>query len=61
MIYLPNWMYELLPYGYLSLGSMAAVAVDPTWGRLSGLLLLAVAGYVIKLRADYRREALINI
>lgn len=58
MIYLPNWMYELLPYCYLFLGGMATLTIDQAWGRASGLALIALAALIIKLRTDSRREAL---
>jgi hypothetical protein len=48
-------LYEALPALYVAVGTCAALGLDPTGGKLSGLL-LAIAGLVIfKLRRAYRR------
>jgi hypothetical protein len=57
MYYFPPWIYEALPYLYLLVGTTAAAGVDPTAGRISGLLLITAAIIILKLRRDNRRVA----
>jgi hypothetical protein len=52
---LPRPVYELLPYLYFSIGIAAATNVDPSFGRLSGLLMAMTGVYVWRLRRDYRK------
>ena len=52
---IPRPIYEALPHIYVAAGTLSALNLDPTGGKLSGAL-LAIAGVVIfKLRRNYRR------
>lgn len=57
MFYYPGWIYEPLPYLYLLIGAAAAAGVDPTPGRISGLLLVGAAIVILKMRRESRRDA----
>lgn len=57
MIYLPKWIYEVLPVVYLLTGLMAMVGTGNNLGRASGLLLLLVTAFIFKLRRDVRQAS----
>ena len=54
-MYLPKWLYELLPFIYacLGLGSLLGLNVS---GKVSGALLLLAAYLIFKMRKSYRAE-----
>jgi hypothetical protein len=54
-MWLPDKLYELLPYLYALAGFYTAFYFDTPIGYLSGFLLLATAGLVWLMRSDYRQ------
>ena len=48
-------MYEILPFIYIFIGS-STFLMPNTLGRLSGLLLIATAFFIIHLRLSHRRQ-----
>lgn len=57
MLYLPKWIYEVLPIIYLISGLMALVGTDNNLGRASGLLLFLAAALIVWLRWNIRQTA----
>jgi len=57
-IWLPSWLYQLLPLVQLLAGLLLlAIFGDDPLGRLGGLLLCAAAALVWALRARGRKKA----
>lgn len=54
MATLPNWLYEPLPYVYVSVGAAATLGTDSIMGVLSGILLMSAGIYVWYLRFEHR-------
>jgi len=55
-MFLPDWIYRMLPAAYLVIGLIVVSKMDSPVGTASGVL-LALAGVIIwKMRVDYRRE-----
>jgi hypothetical protein len=54
-MWLPDQLYELLPYIYGLLGIFTLYKFDTALGYGSGILLLITAGLVWVMRRDYRR------
>jgi hypothetical protein len=54
-MWLPDKLYELLPYLYATAGFGTAVYFDTPVGYASGFLLLLTAGLVWMMRRDYRQ------
>jgi hypothetical protein len=54
--YKPAWLYESLPYGYLTAGGLAMVSLDSRLAMLSSGLLIAAGIYILMLRHDCRRS-----
>lgn len=50
----PKPLYELLPYVYMALGLLALISLESSWGKLSGLILIASGIVVHQLRARHR-------
>jgi hypothetical protein len=57
MLYLPAWIYDASPYVYVCAGCLALLGLDNNLGRFCGLLLIAVAGIIIRLRMGIRRHS----
>lgn len=58
---LPRVIYELLPWLYSGIGMLAMLGTDPTYGRLSGLLLVTAAAAIFHLRRSYRAAVHVHI
>lgn len=54
-MWLPDRIYEMLPYLYAIAGFSTAVYFDTPIGYVSGFLLLLTAGIVWMMRRDYRQ------
>jgi hypothetical protein len=54
-MWLPDKLYELLPYLYALGGFFTATYFDSPVGYVSGFLLLLTAGLVWIMRRDYRQ------
>ena len=54
MATLPNWLYEPLPYVYVSVGAAATLGMESIMGVISGILLMSAGIYIWYLRYDYR-------
>lgn len=54
-MWLPDRIYEVLPYLYAIAGFSTAVYFDTPVGYVSGFLLLLTAGIVWMMRRDYRQ------
>lgn len=54
-MYLPKWLYELLPFLYACLGLASLFGLNVS-GKLSGALLLLAAYLIFKMRKSYRAE-----
>lgn len=52
---IPRPIYEALPYFCMGVGVAAVLGLDPTGGRLAGLVLLGVGYHVFRLRKAYRK------
>lgn len=55
MTMLPRPVYESLPFVYVGVGAISALGLDPTFGKLSGVTLIAAAWTIFSLRRAYRR------
>ncbi|CAD5374781.1 putative Hemerythrin-like metal-binding protein [Rubrivivax sp. A210] len=53
----PAWLYESLPYIYLTTGAGTMFAVRDFIGAFSGLMLATAGGWVWRMRHVYRRRA----
>jgi hypothetical protein len=53
-MWLPKWLYELLPYLHLFMGGQA-LTLQEVYGRISGVMLLVAACLIIKIRYQHRR------
>jgi hypothetical protein len=54
-MWLPDRLYEMLPYLYAVAGFATASYFDTPIGYVSGFLLLLTAGLVWMMRRDYRQ------
>jgi hypothetical protein len=54
-MWLPDWLYEMLPYVYALAGFSTATYFDSPIGYAAGFLLLLTAGLVWMMRRDYRQ------
>lgn len=52
-MFLPKFLYEILPYLYLIIGGLA-MRMPVTYGRVSGFMLCATATLILYLRRSYR-------
>jgi hypothetical protein len=59
-MWLPNWLYELLPYLYAVAGFATASYLDTPVGYVSGFLLLLTACLIWLMRRDYRQGRVKN-
>jgi hypothetical protein len=59
-MWLPDWIYELLPYLYAVSGSATVVFFDKALSRISGVLLLLTAGIIWVTRRNYRQGMINN-
>jgi len=55
-MYLPEWLYRMLPFAYILAGIAVAAKMDSAIALVSGALLVLAGLLIWKLRADYRRE-----
>ncbi len=55
-MYLPEWLYRMLPLAYVLAGVAVAAKMDSALAMVSGGLLVIAGVLIWKLRADYRRE-----
>lgn len=55
-MYLPEWLYRMLPFAYIVAGVAVAAKMDSAIALVSGALLVIAGLLIWKLRADYRRE-----
>lgn len=53
-MWLPDWLYEALPFLYLAAGFAAIFHFDTPAGYGVGALLLLAALLIFKMRMDYR-------
>jgi hypothetical protein len=54
MLWLPNWLYGALPFGYILVGGATIFSLQGNLAIVSGVLLI-VAGIIIwNLRREYR-------
>ena len=51
----PAWLYESLPFLYLSAGALALTELDGGVGGFSGALLILAGGCVLVMRRNFRR------
>jgi hypothetical protein len=54
---IPERIYEPLPYLYIVVGMMAFIASTNLVGALSGLLLISMAGRIVRRRVNYRSDS----
>ena len=54
-MWLPDWLYELLPYLYTIAGSLTACLFQTPAGFASGFLLLLTGCLIWMMRRDYRQ------
>ena len=59
-MWLPDWLYQLLPYLYVVAGLIAINYFEVMTGYISGLLLIFTAGVVFLMRKDYRQNRIKN-
>lgn len=52
-MFLPKFLYEILPYLYLIVGGLA-MWMPVTYGRVSGFMLCFTAALILHLRRSYR-------
>lgn len=55
-MFLPDWVYRILPFVYIMIGLMVASSMDHSIGVGSGVILVITGLFVWKMRIDYRRE-----
>ena len=55
-MFLPDWIYRMLPVAYLIGGLVISYRMDSFIGVASGVLLGSAGLLVWKMRSDYRRE-----
>ena len=55
-MWLPDWLYKLLPYLYVIAGVFTITTFDVVTGHMSGLLLIFTGGIVVLMRLDYRQK-----
>jgi len=55
-MFLPNWVYRILPFLYIIVGLVVATKMEHLIGIGSGAILMATGLYVWKMRIDYRHE-----
>ncbi|MCH1929037.1 hypothetical protein L9G16_02460 [Shewanella sp. A25] len=48
-------LYELLPYGYMALGSTSFMLLEPSYALLSGLIVFVLGARIYVLRSQNRR------
>jgi hypothetical protein len=53
-MWIPNWLYNSLPYIYSIIGMLAIFYADHPVGHGSGVLLILTTLLIFKLRKDYR-------
>lgn len=53
-MWLPNWLYNALPFIYAAIGMAAIYLSDRPSINGPGLFLILIALYILKLRWDYR-------
>jgi hypothetical protein len=53
-MWLPDWLYELLPYFYALAGSVTILCMQTPAGFGAGALLLLAALIILKMRSEYR-------
>lgn len=51
----PAWLYESLPFLYLSAGALALTELDGGVAGFSGVLLMLAGGCVLLMRRNFRR------
>lgn len=55
---LPRKLYELLPYFYIAVGIVCAVAIDSTIVLISSMLLIVAGVLVLLMRRNFRRPSM---
>lgn len=53
----PAWLYEPLPFIYITAGALALLKLEGGFAGLSGSLLILAGVYVLQMRRSYRRAA----
>lgn len=53
----PAWLYEPLPFLYITAGVLALLKLEGGFADLSGALLILAGVYVLQMRRSYRRAA----
>jgi len=53
-LWLPDWLYESIPFVYLAAGCAAILHSTTLAGYAAGALLLLAAVLILKMRKDYR-------
>ena len=54
---LPNWLYEVLPYLYIGIGAISALAIRNVAGIASGLVLISSGVVIWNMRRNFRALA----
>ena len=54
-MWLPDWLYESLPYAYALGGLVMVYHFESSLGYVSGVILLVTACLIWFMRRDYRR------
>ena len=54
-MYIPDWIYRLLPYAYVVSGAFAMIALRTTLGFVCGAILISAGAIIWKMRRDYAR------
>ena len=54
---LPDWLYELLPYLYVGIGAISALAIHSIVGIASGLVLISSGAVIWNMRRNFRSLA----
>lgn len=53
---IPTPFYELLPYVYVLVGTLATIGIETTLGKICGMLLITSGIFIYKARSSYRNS-----
>lgn len=56
-MYLPDWIYRLLPLIYVLAGILVGTKMESSLATVSAVLLVAAGLLIWKMRADHRRAS----
>ena len=53
---LPKPLYEALPYGYVLVGVLTITGIEPIFGKVCGIALIAIGIFIYQTRMRYRHR-----